>query len=264
MKSLTWLTDVHLNFVQDSQVKELCKTITVSNPDLVLISGDISEAPDLESHLRLLEELIQCPIYFVLGNHDFYKGSIHSVRGTAKRISESSNQLKWLSNMGVVKLTEQTGLLGHDTWADGRLGAGAKSPIFLNDFMLIKELRESRNLFETLNALGDESADYFKRHLPEALNRFQHLLVMVHVPPFGEACWHEGKISGDDWLPHFTCHAVGEVLRQTMSAHPSKQMTVLCGHTHSAGVAQILPNLEVKTGAAIYGKPSVQEMLFIE
>jgi hypothetical protein len=49
-----------------------------------------------------------------------------------------------------------------------------------------------------------------------------------------------------------------------MSAHPSKQMTVLCGHTHSAGVAQILPNLEVKAGAAIYGKPSVQEMLFIE
>ena len=166
--------------------------------------------------------------------------------------------------MGVVKLTEQTGLLGHDTWADGRLGAGAKSPIFLNDFMLIKELRESRNLFETLNALGDESADYFKRHLPEALNRFQHLLVMVHVPPFEKACWHEGKISGDDWLPHFTCHAVGEVLRQTMSAHPSKQMTVLCGHTHGAGVAQILPNLTVKTGGAKYGETCVQEIISID
>ncbi len=170
---------------------------------------------------------------------------------------------KWLPQTGVVELTPQTGLLGHDTWADGRSGAGAKSPIFLNDFMLIKELRESRNLFKTLGDLGDEAAGYFKQQLPAALARFQHLIVLVHVPPFKEACWHEGEISGDDWLPHFTCHAVGEVLQQTMIEYPDKQMTVLCGHTHGAGAARILPNLEVKTGGATYGKPRVQEIISI-
>lgn len=40
-----------------------------------------------------------------------------------------------------------------------------------------------------------------------------------HVPPFREASWHQGRISDDDWLPHFTCKAVGDVLREAMVAH---------------------------------------------
>jgi hypothetical protein len=40
-------------------------------------------------------------------------------------------------------------------------------------------------------------------------------------------------------------------------------MTVLCGHTHGAGRAQLLPNLEVKTGGADYGWPNLQEPLLV-
>jgi predicted MPP superfamily phosphohydrolase len=35
-------------------------------------------------------------------------------------------------------------------------------------------------------------------------------------------------------------------------------MTVLCGHTHGAGFAQILTNLSVFTGGAEYGRPELQ------
>lgn len=161
-------------------------------------------------------------------------------------------------------MTKQTGLMGHDSWGDGRLGAGALSRVFLNDFLLIRELSESRDLFGELNALGDEAAAYFQDHLPEAFEHYAHLCVLVHVPPFKESCWHEGRISGEDWLPHFTCHAVGEVLLRTMLERPGKKMTVLCGHTHGSGVARILPNLEVKTGGARYGKPQIQEILSVE
>ena len=68
-------------------------------------------------------------------------------------------------------------------------------------------------------------------------------------------------ISDDDWLPFFTCAAVGEVLRAAMSAHPDARMTVLCGHTHGAGVVDVLPNLRVITGGADYGAPALQELL---
>ena len=37
-------------------------------------------------------------------------------------------------------------------------------------------------------------------------------------------------------------------------------MTVLSGHTHGGGRAQILENLTVLTGAAAYGEPAVQEV----
>lgn len=264
MSRIAWLTDIHLNFLKEAQIEEFCRTVSGTTCDAVLISGDISEAQTLEGHLRLLERCFQRPIFFVLGNHDFYRGSIDSVRRKAQLLSESTNWLNWLPHLGVVALTKQTGLLGHDSWGDGRLGTGTQSPVMLNDFLLIRELSESRDLFGKLNALGDEAAAYFEKHLPEALRHHQHMVVLVHVPPFKESCWHDGRISDDDWLSHFTCHAVGEVLRQTMLEHPGHRMTVLCGHTHGSGVARILPNLEVKTGGATYGQPHIQEILSIE
>ncbi len=41
------------------------------------------------------------------------------------------------------------------------------------------------------------------------------------------------------------------------------EMTVLCGHTHSPGEAQVLPNLHVLTGGAEYGRPEVQRVLTV-
>ena len=87
---------------------------------------------------------------------------------------------------------------------------------------------------------------------------------MTHVLPFKEACWHEGKMGNDDWLPYFTCKAMGDVLLETAQKHPQCEMTVLCGHTHHAGTIQMLPNLYVKTGSAEYGQPHVEEILSIE
>ncbi|MCK5515577.1 MAG: hypothetical protein KAI39_01790 [Desulfobulbaceae bacterium] len=46
-----------------------------------------------------------------------------------------------------------------------------------------------------------------------------------------------------------------------MATNTDKQMTVLCGHTHSSGECQILPNLLVKTGGAKYGSPMIQEII---
>ncbi|MFW8600137.1 hypothetical protein ACOHYD_01450 [Desulfobacterota bacterium M19] len=90
------------------------------------------------------------------------------------------------------------------------------------------------------------------------------MIALTHVPPFKESCRHEGEISADDWLPHFSCKAVGEFLRKFMSALPDRRMTVLCGHTHSSSQVTILPNLKVKTGEAEYSSPDIQEILEIQ
>ena len=57
--------------------------------------------------------------------------------------------------------------------------------------------------------------------------------------------------------------AVGDVLVEVVTDRPKNQVTVLCGHTHHAGVAQILQNLRVLTGSAEYGAPQVQQVLDI-
>ena len=163
-------------------------------------------------------------------------------------------------------MTEETGLVGHDGWADGRLGDYARSDVVLNDYRRIEELsgldKEAR--LERLHALGDEAADYLRTLLSEALRRFRRVIVLTHVPPFREACCHNGQISNDDWLPHFSCRAVGDVLSEAMTAHPECEMTVLCGHTHSPGEVLVLPNLRVLTGGAEYGRPEIQRVLIVE
>ena len=231
----------------------------------MLIGGDIAVASSLEKSLLLLEKHLQRPIYFVLGNHDCYNGSISEVRSIATRLTSKSRWLHWLSISGIIELTRDTGLIGHDGWADGRLGNAARSEVMLNDYFLIREFvglsRSER--FSKLNSLGDESAHYFKSHLPSALTRFRNLLLLTHVPPFKESCWHEGQISDDEFLPHFTCNAVGNVLIEIMQRHPECDLTVLCGHTHGQGETTISPNLHVKTGGADYGSPRLQELIIV-
>ncbi|MGE3819666.1 MAG: metallophosphoesterase, partial [Isosphaeraceae bacterium] len=232
---LAWLTDIHLNFVTSEVIESLCRDVVATRAEAVLLGGDIAEAPDVTSHLETLAARIQRPIYFVLGNHDFYRGGIESVRESIQALVRRHRGLFWLPDRGVVPLTERTALVGHDGWADGRIGDYERSPLILNDYRLIKEFKdlEETPRRDKLEALGDEAADHLRAVLPLALERFQHVLVLTHVPPFREACAHPGRFSWDDWLPHFTCKAMGDALLEAADAFSERHVTVYCGHVHN-------------------------------
>ena len=267
MKRLVWLTDLHLEFVSsDDQISDLCGRIKAAEPDCVLIGGDTGIANSVEQYLLDLENQLQLPIYFVLGNHDFYHGSIEDVRRKIERLSNRTEQLHWLPVTGVVKLSANTALIGHDGWADGRLGNGIKSKVELNDYRLIKELKGTDIIkrFKKLNELGDEAAEYFQKILPQALKEYSNIFLLTHVPPFKNACTYRGRITDDEYLPHFSCKNVGDVLTKIMKEQPKCNLTVLCGHTHGKADAKILSNLYVKVGGAEYGKPKIQAVIEIE
>ncbi len=245
-----------------------------------MISGDLGEASSWESYLLLLDEILKLPIYFVLGNHDYYGSSLDQVRQRAAQITKSHERLDWLPACGAISLDSQTALVGHDGWGDARAGKFRQSRVLLNDYFLITELRKAAALPEgiktwwgepgfinnagleqQLQQLGDETARHFQKVIPKALAEHRHIIVLMHVPPFHEACWHRGQISDDNWAPHFCCIAAGEALKAIMKEHPQNRMTVLCGHTHGEGVAEILPNLIVRTGGAEYGEPAIQSII---
>jgi predicted phosphodiesterase len=80
---LAWLTDIHLDFVDAAGRAALAAAVGAERPDGVVVTGDIATAPTV---LELLDELgaaIGAPLWFVLGNHDFYRGSIADVRARA-------------------------------------------------------------------------------------------------------------------------------------------------------------------------------------
>jgi len=266
MRSLGWITDPHFNFLKRERFAEFVDELAKAPIDALLLGGDLAEAPSVIPFLTTLDTHLPYPIYFVLGNHDYYHGSIAHTRKAVDRWVGGSVRTRWLAQTDVLPLTETTGLVGHGGWGDGRAGDFIGSPITLNDYRYIKELVEWDRvvLAQKLAALGDEAAAHLEQALAAALPRFTEILVLTHVPPFVEACWHDGKLSDDQWSPHFTCLATGKVLLAVADAHPNHRFRVLCGHTHGEGRAQLRPNLTVVTGGARYGSPALQALLSVK
>lgn len=268
MVRVAWITDIHLDFLDHSARRRLYDAIRAAAPDAVLCSGDISESNAIESSLQELGEALGCSLYFVLGNHDYYRGSIVETRRRVARLCAQMPQLVYLTDSSVVELTPETALVGHDGWADGRLGDFAHSDVILNDYLLIEELHKWKGIFaldrESLGVelarLGDETARHWQAVLPAALATHRRVVAVTHVPPYREACWYGDRLSDDNWLPHFACCASGEALSAIMRGRPDRELLVLCGHTHSASRSRILENIEVQSGAAEYGVPRLQRI----
>ncbi len=266
---LAWLTDIHLNFLDDDARKQFYRQIVTTNSDAVLISGDIAEATSVSDILTEMAAYINKPIYFILGNHDYYRGQINEVREAMSVLTKEEKFLFWLPASGMQMLDKNTILLGQDGWADGRLGDYENSRVALNDSRMIADLFQEKilgktQLLEKMQQLADEDAMQLQNDLVQAVSqRPKKVLVLTHVPPFKEACLHMGKISNDEWLPYFSSKVVGDMLMKIARDNASIEFLVLCGHTHSEANYQPLDNLVIKAGQAEYYRPRVQEILVI-
>ena len=256
---LAWITDPHLEFLKKQQTDDFLVQVKSTKADFFLISGDISVAKKLDQTLSLIEQHIS-PLFFVLGNHDFYGGNIADIREIA------SQHDGYLPEAGIITLTKNTCLIGHDGWADGRLGDYWNSPVMLADYKNITNFMglDKGARFRELNRLGDEATDFISEHLTKALRKFDHVVLVTHVPPFRDACWHQGEISDENYTPHFACKAMGDKLLKIMGNMSDHHLTVLCGHTHSSGIFKPLKNITVFTGSADYGNPTIQKILDID
>ena len=260
---LTWMTDIHFNFCGTQQIETFLHEVKAEKPDAVLITGDIGESHSLVDYLIRIGDTLAVPVYFVLGNHDYYHSNIANVRRIIKRVCELHPDLVYLTQEKVIQLTPEIALIGHDGWSDGRYGDFFRSGIALNDYSLIQDLAGAADktaLLHQLHKLGNETARHLRDVLTLAQSKYQKIFVMLHPPPFQQAIWYEDKTPGDDdeYLPHFGCKAAGDVLLEFASNHTDNEFIVLCGHTHGAGEAQILPNLRVLTGGAVYREPEIQ------
>lgn len=266
-KRLVWLTDLHLDHVQEPEkIGSLLVRVRDHQPDAVLIGGDVGESTSTIAYLQLIAETVQVPCYFVLGNHDYYRGSIERTRTRAGLVSRETPNLIWLPSAGIVPISDQVALVGHGCWADTRLGDYDASTVLLTDYMLIEDLRglEHAARGRVLREFGSEAAGYFRELLPEALDRYPRVFVLTHVPPFHQICRHEGELADENWLPHFSCGAVGDTLVEVMRFRQNRRLIVLSGHTHDAATVEILPNLTAHAGKASYGDPEVQRVFEIE
>lgn len=264
LRRVAWVTDIHLDHLITSQIDAFIAAIQAKTPDVLLITGDIAVSQTTHALLEFFAKTLNIPIYFILGNHDYWGSDIDPVRLTIADLMQRNDDLYWLSGMDVAEITPQVGLVGHDAWSDGRYGDFLSSEVMLNDYLRIASLTNlsDQKRLERLNQLGDEAGEHLRRVLPTALSKYQQVLVLLHPPPFPEACWYDEKPAraNDKYLPHFTCKAAGDALLEMADAYPQRELLVLCGHTHGGGHAQMRPNLRVLTGDAKYGEPEIQRV----
>ena len=257
MKRFVWTSDNHLDRMNENDRREFNEYLSELDPDAFILAGDIAEADGVIGFLTDFRRALSCPIYFVLGNHDFWGSSFNLVKSSIRAFVKEESNLHWLTESGVIEINQTTALIGHDGWADARYGkistTGTAVP---RDFFRIEDLKGlPRTQFETaLNQLGEQAAECIRQMLVEAVVKYKQIYLVTHVPPFPEASLdRSGRICDDEKLPFYSCKAVGDVLLEVMSDNPDCRLTVLCGHSHEKCTVEILPNLQVVVLKAGYG-----------
>jgi predicted phosphohydrolase len=261
---VVWFSDLHLNFLEFPQMLGVYvrEELPLQDGDVVMITGDISEGPRLANDLRLLQEGFQIPIFFVLGNHDYYEGSFASVEHILKT---KARYITWLRKESVW-LSKDVVLLGHDGWYDGRVGDIHR--VGMEEWGLIKDIYPFRNRpvdrLEFLRRTADSWAEEARASLEEVCAKGpRRVLFATHIPPFPEAAWYEGRRSSPDWLPWMTNVALGRVLIDVAEANKAIRFEVFCGHTHHPGHYCPRSNLQVFTGKGSYDDPQVSGVIEI-
>jgi predicted phosphohydrolase len=247
-KELVWLSDVHADSLRGDFPAEVDQ-LRRENPEGILITGDISNAERLDEHLAVISTL-GCPIFFVLGNHDFWNGSFAGVTALVRSACSKKTNLFFLDESGLVQLGGGTALIGGQGWGDGKAGLGEKSPVTSRDRQLIQEFTDKprEKYFQMLQEMGRASASAFSEIAVPALEGSEHLILATHVPPFAASALRE-----PEYLPFYVNVALGDEILRIAHQFPGKKISVYCGHTHRKSIYRPLPNVTVHVADATSG-----------
>lgn len=261
---IAWLSDIHLDFLDKARRRAFYQTILDAGVDGVVISGDICNGHYLEKYLTEMAKIIKVPIWFTLGNHDYYGSNVKAIRKKLKSLCIKQPLLKWLHKEGVIALSEEIGLVGVDSWADGRAGHYWESNVELADHRLIGDLKglDAAGRLKVIQGFANEAEEILRRSLNSALTQFKTVFVVSHVPMFYEACLGpDRRVSGSLWMPHYVWHQGGVAIGEVLQNNAHGRVIVLSGHTHSDIRLRIDDRISIWVAPAEYDNPSIAEVI---
>lgn len=278
MAKYAWCSDIHLDHLHgDEDVAKFSQVLVNTGATGVFITGDISSKRGIEYHLKYMEAILERPMYYVLGNHDYYFGDIAAVRKSMSDITKNSQYLRYLPTTSYVPLSQTTALIGHDGWYDALYADPLKSTFMMSDWYLIKEFVEHsggaqfmqmQGKVKDMSALADqtrrlahEGVTHVMNGIKSAVRYHKNIIVMTHFPPFKESHMYKGTVGDDNAMPWFTSKMMGDMLLDASRTYQDVNFTVLAGHTHGQYEGQIANNLHVKVAGADYGYPGVAGMI---
>jgi len=268
---LAWVTDIHLDCVDNLQTALNSLNAGLAGCDGLILSGDISTGSSVTYHLRDLEEVVQKPIYFVLGNHDYYFSDILDVR---HRVVETTRYMSFSKYLGAIpyhRLSNSTVIIGSDGWYDAFNGDAIGSDMIMNDWLKIADFKpaiKNSLMGKTINKsiimqvareICKASVNHIIKSIKIVADDSEHVIVVTHVPPFAESYTDDKykNILPQNVIPWYTSKMMGEMLKTAAKTYQQTRFTVLSGHTHSPFEGDILHNLHAKVGKSQYGSPQI-------
>lgn len=283
MKKFAWCTDIHLDFIDGPDdvgrvVDEFAVPLSELDCDGVIISGDISLAQHICRHLAILDKYVAKPIYFVLGNHDFYGGGFESVRRDVRKVCSDSQFLRYLTGAAAASLTSTTAIVGDDGWYDARHGEAETSPYVMTDWFRIHDYVNAGSMqvgawgprphmgtvIAVSRGIADAAANRLLTAARAAATTHERVVIVTHIPPWTKVHRYGGKAATPASHPWYTSAATGKAIEAVAAEFPNVFFEVLCGHTHGAFKARISENIMCSVGGADYGLPVVSAMIGVQ
>jgi predicted phosphohydrolase len=256
---LIWCTDLHFNFVPNASFPKLFGKELSALGDTLVITGDTSEGPTLEHDLTELAAGFEKQIYFLVGNHDYYKNSIKNITSLARKLQHKISNLFYLPTYNGV-LNQDTILVGSDGWYDCKVGDPYR--LGMSDFTLIEEF-QGHHIDDIIRLSRIEAgtlameADYKIR---QVVKEYKNIYFATHVPPFPHPDKKKRSLTWDPW---FTWTAMGEALAGIAEDFPDNNFTILAGHRHIPFTYKHSHNMVMLVGEANYGSPDVVKVFDI-
>jgi 3',5'-cyclic-AMP phosphodiesterase len=263
-RKFIWLTDLHM---RPWKRHRLVSHLNKEQPDGIFITGDISDGITLIGDLTYFATHLPCPIYFILGNHDYWMSSIDKRHNAVRELCSKHSNLIWMTEADIVRISDEVALIGDEGWYDADNG----KPEYLKftfDWWMVEDFRQLPSMTECIAAwkkLAEQSVISLSQKLERAIEQdYKNIYVLTHVPPWKEATRDVGTFMEPFWLPYNTNLVLGRALEKVMASHKKKNVVVLAGHTHSQASILVRKNLQcIVNDAHYFGYAKNQHILYI-
>ena len=107
---MAWATDIHLDHAGESARWRFCLAVE-EQADALVVTDDIAESHTLGTALTDLATRTEWPVYFVLGNHDFYRGSIAATCRQVGYLVSDTKGLVYFPPARTTRITNGSGFI---------------------------------------------------------------------------------------------------------------------------------------------------------
>lgn len=241
MTNCLWLTDLHVDRLSKVQHQELINKISAAGAEQIWLTGDIGDPPFNWQFLETLLKRLDVPIYFVLGNHDYYHQSIADMRTQAWQLTCEFEHAYYLTMTHPIVRGDMM-LTGVDAWAntnDIPLKARTWDAEAIDNWaaLSLSELQQA------MNVQAQEDAKHLRLQCEQGITkRTKNVYLLTHIPPLHAVQSDKAKPLQNDRSVFYSC-ALADVLTDLQKDYPTIAFHIYSGHVHKTFQYQISENM---------------------